>query len=284
MRSRRKGFDRRGALSALVALGLSCASCAKSEARASEGGNRLVLTGSSTVAPLASELARRFEERNPLVRIDVQSGGSGRGIADARSGAADLGMASRALKPEEQDLEAHTIALDGIGLIVHASNPIGALTDDQVVSIYTGGIRNWGEVGGRDGEIVVVNKASGRATLELFLEHFYLAEADIRADVVIGENEQGIKTVAGNENAIGYVSIGTASADAESGVPIRLLEIGGVQPSLENVRTGAYPLVRPLNLVSRGAPNPLALRFVEFARSPEVHDLVRAQYFVPLVR
>ncbi len=284
MRSRRKEFDRRDALSVLVALSLLCVSCAKSEARANEGGNRLVLTGSSTVAPLASELARRFEERNPLVRIDVQSGGSGRGIADARSGAADLGMASRALKADEQDLTAHTIALDGICLIVHASNPIAALTDEQVVSIYTGRIRNWSDVGGRDGDIVVVNKASGRATLELFREHFHLAEADIRAGVVIGENEQGIKTVAGNENAIGYVSIGSASADAESGVPIRLLEIGGVQPSLENVRTGTYPLVRPLNLVSRGAPNPLALRFVEFARSPEVHDLVRAQYFVPLVR
>ena len=85
---------------------------------------KLTLTGSSTVAPLATELAKQFESRYPGVRIDVQSGGSGKGISDARTGIADIGMASRALKDGERDLIAHQIAADGVCLIVHSSNPV----------------------------------------------------------------------------------------------------------------------------------------------------------------
>ena len=80
---------------------------------------KLMVTGSSTVAPLVSEIAKRFEQLHPDVRVDVQTGGSGKGIADARIGVADIGMASRALKDEESDLVAHKIAADGVGLIVH---------------------------------------------------------------------------------------------------------------------------------------------------------------------
>ena len=245
---------------------------------------RLVLTGSSTVAPLALEIGKRFERENPGVRVDVQSGGSSRGINDARSGLADIGLASRALKPEEGDLHADTIAMDGIGLIVHADNPVKALSDEQIRAIYTGAVTNWKAVGGADRRITVVNKAEGRSTLELFLHHFRLTSREIRAQAVIGDNEQGIKTVAGNPAAIGYVSIGTAEYDQAQGVPIRLLPMAGVAATVDNVRSGRFPLARPLNLVTTGTPGPLAQRFIAFARSERVHDLVSDQFFVPLAR
>ncbi len=245
---------------------------------------KLTLTGSSTVAPLAAELGKRFEQRHPGVRIDVQSGGSSRGIADARSGLADIGMASRALKPDESDLRAFPIALDGICLIVHRDNPIAALTDDQVVKIYTGGIRNWKDVGGRDAPITVVNKAEGRSTLELFLSHYQLKNADIRADVIIGDNEQGIKTIVGNPDAIGYVSIGTAEYDAAQGTPIKLLPMAGVAPSTETVLSGRFPLTRPLNFVMKTEPQGLAKAFIDFAQSADAVPTVKEQNFVPITR
>lgn len=87
-------------------------------------GGKLVLTGSSTVAPLALEIGKRFEAMNPGVCVDVQTGGSSRGVADAMSGLADIGLMSRALKPAvAKTLAAYTIALDGVALIVHAGNP-----------------------------------------------------------------------------------------------------------------------------------------------------------------
>lgn len=243
----------------------------------------LVITGSSTVAPLVVEIVKRFEAQNPGTRIDVQTGGSSRGIADARRGLADVGMVSRALKPTETDLISHSIARDGICLIVHRENPITTLSRAQVIAIYTGKIERWSQVGGADNPITVVHKAAGRSTHELFLKFFDLADSAVRADVVIGDNEAGIKTVAGNPLAVGYVSIGTAEYSAGAGSAIRLLPARGVAASTRSVREGSYPLLRVLNLVTHGEPSGLARDLIAFAQGPDVHDLIASQAFVPMV-
>jgi phosphate transport system substrate-binding protein len=128
----------------------------------------------------------------------------------------------------------------------------------------------------------VVNKAEGRSTLELFLEHFGLEGTDVQADTVIGDNEQGIKTVAGDPNSVGYVSIGTAEYNAADGVPIKLLPAGGIEASTENVRNGTFPISRPLNLVTESQPEGLRKEFIDFAQSNDVQDLVEEQFFVPV--
>jgi phosphate transport system substrate-binding protein len=173
---------------------------------------KVVLTGSSTIAPLAAELGQRFEALRPGVEVDVQSGGSSRGIHNAREGLADLGMVSRALTAEEADLHTYTIA------------------------IYTDRINRWSEIGGPDRPNTVVNKAEVRSTLELFLVHFGLRNSEVKPDVMIGDNAQGLKTVAGNPWSIGYVSIGSAEYEAAHGGPIRLLPLDGVKASMATVR------------------------------------------------
>ena len=133
---------------------------------------RLTVSGSSTVAPLILEISKRFERLHPGVRINVQTGGSSRGINDTRTGLAGVGMVSRALKPTEDDLTAYVIATDKIGIIVHRSNPVSTLSHQEILDIYTGATTNWRQLGGENRPITVVNKAEGRSTLELFLEHF----------------------------------------------------------------------------------------------------------------
>lgn len=261
-----------------IAALLVCCSCAHA------ADNKIVLTGASTIAPLALEVGKRFEKARPGMRVDVQSGGSSRGIADARSGAASLGMVSRALKPAENDLTAHLIAYDGVCVILHRDNPVKALSEAQIKAIYTGQISNWKQVGGIDARITVVNKAEGRSTLELFLHYFGLANSQIKAHVVIGDNQQGIKTVAGNPGSIGYVSIGTAEWEAAHGTPIRLLALKNVAPTTENVRNGTFPLARPLNLVTKGAPAGATKLFIDFIKSGKADDLVLGQFFVPVAR
>lgn len=245
---------------------------------------KIVLSGSSTLAPLILEIGKAFEARNPGVRVDVQTGGSSRGVADARQGLANIGMVSRILKDDEKDLTAFTIARDGISIIVHKKNPISKLDQAQVVGIYTGQIKNWKEVGGVDTSIIVVNKAEGHSTLELFLAFFKLRNTDVKASVVIGDNEHGIKTVAGNPNAIGYVSIGTAEYDASIGVPIKLLPVDGIEASTVNITNGKFPLSRPLNLVTQAELSETEKKFIEFARSHEVSAIVWQQYFVPIAQ
>jgi phosphate transport system substrate-binding protein len=262
-----------------LALGFAAAGCGGG---ASDGAGKLVLTGSSTIAPLMSEIAKRFEALHPGVRVDVQTGGSSRGVADARSGLADVGMASRALKAGEEDLHAFAVARDGVCLFVHSDNTVTELTDEQVAAIYTGGVESWSEVGGPEAPVTVVSKAEGRATLEVFLDYFGLESAEIQADVIVGDNEHAVKTVAADPNAVAYVSIGTAEHNAENGTPIRLLPAGGVPCAAERVADGTFPLGRPLNLVTRDEPSGLVEELIDYARSAEVHDLVRELYFVPV--
>ena len=262
----------------LVAIAAIAAGCARPDVTDA----RLVLTGSSTVAPLAGELAKRYEADHPGTRIDVQTGGSSRGIGDARTGVADIGMVSRNLKADESDLTASAIARDGIAPIVHRDNPVRRLTDEQISQIYQKQIDNWQGVGGNNAPIVVVNKAEGRSTLELFLQYFSLGPTQVVADIVIGDNEQGIKTVAGNPQAIGYVSIGAAEVAVAAGEPLALLPIEGVEASTATVLNGTFPLSRTLNLVTKGPPTGLAKEFVEFAQSPAADETIRGQYFVPM--
>jgi phosphate transport system substrate-binding protein len=242
---------------------------------------KLVLTGSSTVAPLVAEIAKRFEAQHAGVRVDVQTGGSSRGIADVRRGTADIGMVSRALKNDEADLAGVVIARDGVGLIVHRDNPLLALSDEQTAAIFTGRIKDWSELGGKSGPITVISKAEGRATLEVFLAYTKLKSEDIKASVIIGDNQQGIRSVATDPQAIAYVSVGAAELEIAQGLPLRLLPVGGIAATSANVGNGTFPLSRPLLLVTRGQAQGLALSFIEFAQSPAVADLVLAQLYVP---
>lgn len=239
------------------------------------------VSGSSTIAPLMAEIGKRFEAQHPDVRVDVQSGGTSRGIQDVRSGLAAIGMVSRALNPDEQDLTPYIIANDGIALIVHADNPATGISSQQVVALYTGRIADWSELGGGAGRVVKVHKAEGRSTLELFLKHFKLDNAAVQPDLVIGDNQQGIKSVAGNPLAIGYVSIGSAEYEAKQGVPIKLLALDGHLASTRSLLDGDYPLRRELNLVVRGEPDANTRALLAFAQSSEVADLVAQYAFIP---
>lgn len=244
---------------------------------------RLVLTGSSTIAPLTAEIGKRYEAQHPGIRIEVQTGGSSRGIADARSGLAHIGMASRTLNAGERPgLEEHRLAGDGVCFLVHRDNPVAALSDAQLRDIYTGKIRNWKEAGGRDAPITVINRAHGRSELELFSEYFQVRPEQIRADLIVGDNQQGIKTLAGNPDAIVYMSVGASEYDAARGVPIKLLPLNGVPASTATVADGSFPMSRPLLLITQSPPGPAAQAFIAYAQSAVVHDLVRAQSFVPV--
>ncbi|GIW72049.1 MAG: phosphate ABC transporter substrate-binding protein [Planctomycetota bacterium] len=267
-------------LAGAVALGAHGGRC-----RGAGAGARLVATGSSTLAPLMAEIGKRFEAHHPGVRVDVQAGGSSRGVQDVLAGMAGLGLVSRPLLgAEAAQLRAFALARDGIALIAHATNPLPGLSTPQVRAIFRGQLTRWEQLGGRPGPITVVSKAAGRGTLLVFLEHFGLQAAEIRAQALVGDNEHGVKTVAANPGAIGYVSIGTAAADVRRGVPIKLLALDGVVPSAEQIAAGRYPLVRPLLLVTRGEPGGLVRELLDFARAEGVDDLVRTQGFVPLER
>jgi len=237
---------------------------------------RLILTGSSTVAPLAGEIAKLYEKLHPDVRVDVQTGGSSRGIADAKRGTADIGMSSRDLKESElQGVQSHLLAIDGVCMLVHADNPVDNLTDQQVRDIYTGKLTHWSQLGGPDREITVINRADGRAEVEVVLEHLGLKPEQIKPDLIAGENQQGIKSVAADPAAITYMSVGASEYEAARGVKVKLLNWNGVPAGSDTVASGKFPVSRSLILITKDQPNHLATSLIDYATSDQVHDLVQ---------
>lgn len=275
------------AVLAAICLMIFCARAHGAEKGDRSAANRgtpagiLLLTGSSTMTPLMTAIGRRFEGLHPGVRVEVQPGGSGRGIADTRQGKADIGMASHALTDKEGDLYGFPIARDGICLIVHRDNPVRALSDRQVADIYTGRIVNWQKVGGRNAPVAVLNAREGYGSVDLFTKYFNLSYDAIKARQLVGDNQTRIRAISDNPSAIVYVSVGEAERKAQAGAPIRLLPVGGVAATSKNIRSGNFPISRPLTLVTKNLPSGLAKEFIEFSLSSQVSDLILAHDFVP---
>ena len=258
------------------------------EARADEPADRagipqpglLRITGSSTMCPVIAAIGERFRTVRPDVRIDVQCGGSERGIKDVREGNAEIGMSTRALKVDEKGLLGFPIARDGVSVIVHKSNPVGALSDEQIAGIFSGEIDTWKPLNGKNAPIAVILRELERPVSELFQKYFKLT-GRFRGRIIAGDNPITIAAVAADPDAIAYVSSGQAEREATGGVAIRLVPVGGVMPTGRNVITGNYPITRPLSLITRGLPAGIAKEFVNYCLSPKVVDIIEKFDFVP---
>jgi phosphate transport system substrate-binding protein len=240
----------------------------------------LVLSGSRSLALLMNDIGDRFEEHHPGVRIDVEPTTAPRAINDTKQGLADLGMLGRRLRPEETGVRPHPVARDGVAIIVHRTNPVRELTPAQIASVFSRLSTNWKEVGGTDRPILVVSQAEGRAARDVVLDFLGLQPAQFRADPAVPTSAEAIQAVSTHPGAIGYASLGMAEQAARS-QPIRLLPLAGVAATLDNVRTGRYPLVRLLQLLTREPPQGLVQEFLDFACSPRVHDLIGQHGSVP---
>jgi phosphate transport system substrate-binding protein len=242
---------------------------------------KIRFAGSSTIAPLVQALGKRFQKLHPEVAIEVAMGGSSRGIHDVREGSCNIGMVGRSLKDDERDLLGFPIARDGVCLIVHKDNPVKSLSSKQVVGIYTGKITNWKEVGGNDAPITAINRPEGRAQSELFAQYFKIKSEDFKVAGVAGDNQEGVKAVVENPNAIVYMSIGEVDIRVGQGMPIKSLLMDGITATSRNIRNGHFPIQRPLMLVMRTLPTGLMKAFIDFALSPNATEIIRECSFVP---
>jgi len=230
----------------------------------------LTVAGSTSVQPFSEVLAEKFMALNKGVQVNVQGGGSSVGIEAAISGAAGIGSTSRAVTTEEkaQGLVDTTIALDGIAVVVHPSNPIGVMKNADVMNIYLGNIKNWKEIGGPDAPITVVTREDGSGTREAFTS-LVMNKKDIIKTAIVQNSTGAVRaTVAGDKNAIGYVSL--SSVDQS----VKALQIDGVAATEANVKNGTYKLQRPFIYVTKGEPTGFAKAFIDFVLSPEGQKLI----------
>jgi len=224
---------------------------------------RITFAGSTTVQPLAAKVGEAFQQQHPGVTLDIAAGGSVVGIQAIHDGTVDIGMASRALKPEEEaGITCHQIAVDVIAIVVNVSNPVEGLTREQLRGIYLGEIVNWREVGGPDHPIEVVIRETTSGTRGAFDEIVLDKQEPVAPNLQTAMTAGDVAAlVAAEPDAIGYVGFGNLEAG------LKQVAIDGVPPSEETARDGSYTLVRPLLLLTGPLTQPLAQTFVEFALS-----------------
>ncbi len=244
---------------------------------------KITVTGSTTVLPLADRAKEEFEKVATYADIQISGGGSSVGIKAAGEGTAQIGMSSRDLKPEEKntypDLVKHTIAYDAILIIVHPSNPVGSLTLSQIRGIYNGTFTNWKQVGGEDRAIVVVGRDSASGTREYFHEAVMKKENFTQRQEELNSNGGIQQKVMQTPGAIGYVGLAFTE-----GVKVVKIDVNGtkVEPTLAEIKAGRYPLSRPLFMFTKGQPTGLAKEYIDFILSPKGQKIVVETGFVPL--
>lgn len=269
----------------LAAVPTNTTAAAATDTPAATGlSGKIQVAGSTTVQPLAEELAAAFMAKNPDVTIEIQGGGSSVGVTSAGEGTVDMGSASREIKSSEMDkfpnLQVHTIAYDGIAIVTHPDVNLGSLTVEQIRSIFAGEITNYSEVGGPDGAIVVVSREEGSGTRAAFEELVMIyKEGDESKTKPIFErallqqsNGQVRTTVATTPNAIAYLSFGFLDES------VKTVAVDDVEPTVDNVKNDSYPIYRPLNLLTNGDPNELSQAFLDFILGDEGQAIVGEDY------
>ncbi|MCT4593370.1 MAG: phosphate ABC transporter substrate-binding protein [Anaeromicrobium sp.] len=243
--------------------------------------------GSTTVTVVAQSVADEFEKENPNIKINVQGIGSSAGVKAAHDKSADIGMASRELKEKEKEwnLTEHVIAYDGIALVTNPKNKT-QLTKDQVKDIFTGKITNWSEVGGADANIIVVSREAGSGTRGAFEELTKLQEKNaegkkvsiVKKDALVAEGNGAVKAnVASKEYAIGYVSLGYVDES------ISVVNIDGVEPSVEAIKSGAYTISRPLLMLTNGEVSEEVKAYLDYMMSQKGQEIVAKKY-IPVTK
>jgi len=276
------------AAAALTACGGSDSSAAASSTSAAAGSTasstaaalsgNVATGGSTSMKNVIAALTEGFAEVEPGVTVSYDPTGSGAGITGATDKTLDIGLSSRALKDDEKaDVEGTTIALDGIAIIVNNASKVEDLTVDQLKQMFTGEITNWSEVGGDDGEIVLIGREAGSGTRDGF-ESIVDVKDSCKYAQELTATGAVISAVEANPLAIGYASLSAV------GDTVKMVTVGGVECSEDTVKDGSYEVQRPFVFVTNKSVtlSEQAQAFFDFATSADAADLIRTAGAVPV--
>lgn len=262
----------------LFVLTVFIVSCSK------EAKEKVVVKGSTTVLPITQKAAEAFYEKNKIV-ITLSGTGSGDGIKSLIDGSCDIANSSRDMHAEELALAKRkgeiikevAIAFDMIVPIVHPSNPVSNLTLHQLKAIYEGSVKNWKDVGGNDETIVVISRDSSSGTFEVW-ESKVMKHGEVRKDALLqASNGAILQAVSQNPKTIGYVGYGYLNDR------VKPLYVNNVEPTIENGKSGKYPIARKLYMyVNEVKIKPAAQEFIDFMLSLEGQAIVKEAGFIPI--
>ena len=254
------------------------------------------IKGSDTMVNLGQAWAEAFMEQNPSVSIAVTGGGSGTGIAALINGTCNIAESSREMSQKEYalaqskglDIQRVDVAIDAVTFVAHLENPVNQISIDQLSDVFTGKIKNWKEVGGKDEPILALSRERNSGT------HVYVLEEVVRKGKQDGQEEfappvlmmpssQAIEQeVADNKAALGYFGLGYLSPKVKALHILNAKTGQYIVPSIESVLDGTYPVSRPLLFYIAGEAEGAVKEFVDFALSEKGQSVVLDMHFVPL--
>lgn len=255
------------------------AACGGSSENAANESTTIIMSGSTTVQPLAEKFTEAYMADHANVRIDVQGGGSSVGVKAAGQQTAQIGMASREIKESEftefPGINVFAVARDGIAIIGNPDVTIDNLTIEQIKGIFGGTITNWKEVGGDDANIIVASREEGSGTRTAF-EELVLGEEVLMTEKAILQPSNGSirTTVSTTPHSISYLSFGYLDDT------IKTISVEGVAPTEANASNDTYPVVRPLNMITFGEPTGELKAFVDFMLSDAGQAIVVAEGYI----
>ncbi|MGE6422605.1 phosphate ABC transporter substrate-binding protein [Bacillus altitudinis] len=244
-----------------------------------EASGSITISGSSAMQPLVLAAAEKFMDKHPKADIQVQAGGSGTGLSQVSEGSVQIGNSD--VFAEEKDgidakaLKDHKVAVVGMAAAVNPEVGVKDITKDELKKIFTGKIKNWKELGGKDQKITLVNRPDSSGTRATFVK--YALDGATPAEGITEDSSNTVKKlIAETPGAIGYLAFSYLTDDK-----ITPLSIDGVKPKESNVESGKYTIWAYEHSYTKGEPEGLAKQFLDYLMSDEVQkEIVKDQGYI----
>lgn len=242
---------------------------------------KITAAGSSALQPLADSAAKEFMAKNKDAKIQVQGGGSGTGLTQVSGGQVDIGNSDiyakeKLAQDKASELVDHKVCVVGFATVVNPKVKVTSLTKQQVIDIFTGKITDWKDVGGDAGKIVIINRPKSSGTRATF-KKYALGGAEEAEGKALTEDASGTvrKTIADTEGSISYLAFSYVDST------VKALKYDDVEPTVDNVKTGKYPIWSYEHMYTKGEANGLAKAFIDYMTSDEFKPTIITKGYIP---